>query len=51
MARCICCDASEARWWKDNYYCSPCLQAIKDIIREDRWMDKQYGRSKTDDSR
>lgn len=38
--RCHCCDQEDARWWKDNYYCHQCKRTITDIIREDKYADK-----------
>ncbi len=48
MMRCICCDSKDTQWWKDNWYCRPCLRAIKGIIREDKWVDREEGRAKKD---
>ena len=48
--RCICCDNPDARWWVDNYYCNKCKQSIKDVIREDKYEDRDKGRHTSDDS-
>ena len=37
---CKCCDQDDARWWKDDYYCHQCKRTITDIIREDKYADK-----------
>ncbi len=44
--RCICCDADKTTWWRDNYYCSPCLNAIKGIIREDKYAEQDRKRER-----
>jgi len=51
MMRCSCCDREQTRWWKDNYYCTDCLNAIKDIMREDKYADKERGREAYQHSR
>ena len=33
--RCRCCDCDETVLWKENYYCKPCLTAIRELLRED----------------
>ncbi len=44
--RCACCDHKNTQWWRDNYYCKVCIRTIKEVIREDKWTDRQEGRYK-----
>ncbi len=51
MLRCKCCDHKNTQWWRDDYYCKVCIRTIKEVIREDKWVDREEGRTKDDNTR
>ena len=39
--RCKCCDADNAEWGLDDWYCSDCAEAITEVIYEDSCTDTE----------